>query len=329
VVLPVTNALAPAARIVVVDDVQDSLAALEALLREDGHEVFAAPDGLAALDLVRREAPDLVLTDVHMPNLTGVELCRRLKVDPLTRLIPVMLLTGLADRQARLEGIRAGADDFLNKPVHGVELRARVRALVQLKRFTDDLDSAESILLTLATTIEARDKCTSGHCERMAALASQLGLHLGLSSDEVTALRRGGYLHDLGKVAVPDSILLKPAALTDAEATVMQRHAAVGAELCGSLRLFRLVRPIVRHHHERLDGSGYPDGLKGDEIPLLAQIMGVVDVYDALTTARPYRGALSRDQAIEVLDDEVRRGWRRQDLVEALVTMDVGALAWS
>jgi putative two-component system response regulator len=324
---PLTDALVPPARIVIADDIQESMAALADLLREDGHEVFAASDGVAALELVRREAPDLVLTDVHMPHLTGVELCKHLKADPLTRLIPVMLVTGLADRQARLDGIRAGADDFLDKPVHSTELRARVHALIRLKRFTDDLDSAESILMTLATTIEARDEYTSGHCERMAAYASRLGVQLGLSSDEVTALARGGFLHDLGKIAVPDAILLKPAALTVAEATVMKRHATLGAELCGSLRLFRLVRPIVRHHHERLDGSGYPDGLEGDNIPLLAQIMGVVDVYDALTTDRPYRPALSHDRAIEILDDEVRCGWRRRDLVDAFVTMAVGAAA--
>lgn len=309
------------ARIVVADDIEAGLEALSLLLHEDGHAVFAARDGRSALELVHRHGPDLVLMDVDMPHLTGVEVCRLLKADPATRLIPVMLLTGMADRQARLAGISAGADDFLEKPVRSMELRARVNALVRLKRFTDELDSAESILLTLATTIEARDQCTSGHCERMAAYASRLGRHLGLSADEITALTRGGYLHDLGKIAIPDSILLKPSTLSGAETDVMRQHAVIGEELCGSLRLFRLVRPIVRHHHERLDGSGYPDGLKGAAIPLLAQIMGIVDVYDALTTDRPYRTALSAERAFELLDEEVQRGWRDRDLVAEFVTM--------
>jgi putative two-component system response regulator len=315
------------ARIVVADDLAPAREALAELLRDDGHEVFEATDGRTVLDLVHQHAPDLVLMDVDMPVCTGVEACRLLKSDPATRLVPVMLLTGLADRSARLAGISAGADDFLAKPVQGAELRARVNALVRLKRFTDELDSAESILLTLATTIEARDQCTSGHCARMAAYASRLGRHIGLSADEVTALKRGGYLHDLGKIAIPDAILLKPSSLTASEADVMKRHAAIGADLCGPLRLFRLVRPIVRHHHERLDGSGYPDGLKGAEIPLLAQITGIADVYDALTTDRPYRAALPAEQAFELLQDEVRRGWHDRELVDAFVAMVPSAQA--
>jgi putative two-component system response regulator len=308
-------------RIVIADDLAPVREALSVLLTDDGHQVTAASDGRAALEAVRVQAPDLVLLDVEMPYLTGVEVCRQVKADPATRLVPVILLTGIADRSARLQGISAGADDFLEKPVQAAELRARVNVLVRMKRFTDELDSAESILLTLATTIEARDQCTSGHCERMASYASRLGRHIGLPVDDITALSRGGYLHDLGKIAIPDSILLKPAALSTQEAEAMREHAAIGEALCGSLRQLRLVRPIVRHHHERLDGSGYPDGLKGAAIPLLAQVMAVVDVYDALTSDRPYRAALTADQAFEVLDDEVRCGWRDRELVAEFATM--------
>lgn len=188
-----------------------------------------------------------------------------------------------------------------------------------LKRFTDDLDSAESIIISLAMTVEARDQYTSGHCERMASYAAVLGTHLSLKSEDIGALRRGGYLHDVGKIGIPDSILLKPARLTSDETTRMQNHAAIGDNLCGSLRLLKQVRPIVRHHHERLDGSGYPDGLSGDQIPLLAQIMGVVDVYDALSTDRPYRPALTREAACIELEREVQQGWRSADLVNEFV----------
>ena len=290
-------------------------------LRTDGYDVFPATDGDAAMSLVRSETPDLVLTDINMPSMSGIELCRRLKEDPATRLIPVMLLTGLDGRNERLAGIDAGADDFLTKPVNNSELRARVRSLMRLKRFTDELDSAESIILSLALTVEARDTYTGGHCERMAAYAATLGMHLGLSDDEVGALRRGGYLHDIGKVAIPDSVLQKAGPLTADEFEIVKRHTTIGDRLCGNLRLLRMVRPIVRCHHERTDGSGYPDGLAGEEIPLLAQIMGVVDVYDALTTNRPYRPAMSPEDACATLEEEADRGWRRADLVREFTTL--------
>ena len=308
-------------RIIVADDMAPLLEALCETLRTDGYDVFPATDGDLAMSLVRSESPDLVLTDINMPSMSGIELCRRLKEDPATRLIPVMLLTGLDGRSERLAGIDAGADDFLTKPVNNSELRARVRSLMRLKRFTDELDSAESIILSLALTVEARDTYTGGHCERMAAYAATLGMHLGLSGDEVGALRRGGYLHDIGKVAIPDSVLQKAGPLTADEFEIVKRHTTIGDRLCGNLRLLRMVRPIVRCHHERTDGSGYPDGLAGEEIPLLAQIMGVVDVYDALTTNRPYRPAMSPQDACATLEEEADRGWRRADLVREFTTL--------
>lgn len=310
-----------AGRIVVADDMAPLLETLCETLSTDGYTVYPAADGEAAMALVRTESPDLVLTDINMPSLTGIELCRRIKEDPATRLIPVMLLTGLDGRTERLAGIDAGADDFLTKPVNTSELRARVRSLMRLKRYTDELDSAESIILSLALTVEARDKYTGGHCERMAAYAATLGMHLGLTSDEVGALRRGGYLHDIGKVAIPDSVLQKAGPLTAEEFEIVKSHTTVGDRLCGNLRLLRMVRPIVRCHHERADGSGYPDGLTGDDIPLLAQIMSVVDVYDALTTDRPYRPAVDPADACATLEREAARGWRRADLVREFTTL--------
>jgi putative two-component system response regulator len=201
-------------------------------------------------------------------------------------------------------------------------LKARVRSLIRLKRYTDDLDSAESVILSLALVIEARDAYTDGHCQRLAAYATALGAAIGLPENQLAALYRGGYLHDVGKIGIPDAVLLKAGALTAEEYAQMQQHPVIGDRLCGQMRSLRQVRPIIRHHHERLDGSGYPDGLKGDAIPLVAQIMGIVDVYDAITTSRPYKAAATPEQAYEELMGEVKCGWRRRDLVEAFIAIE-------
>ena len=187
--------------------------------------------------------------------------------------------------------------------------------MLRIKGYTDELDSAESVIVSLALTIEARDSTTDGHCQRLAQYAFALGRTLGLDEDDLSALARGGYLHDVGKIGIPDAVLLKPGPLTPDEYELIKQHPIIGDRLCGELRSLRRVRPIVRHHHERLDGSGYPDGLIGDAIPLLAQIMGIVDVFDALTTERPYRVALPIAAAAQELRGEVARGWRRADLV--------------
>ena len=304
-------------RVLVVDDIEANRRLIATILTRDGYAVDFASDGCAAFEQATRDQPDLVLMDVMMPAVDGIEACRALKHQPATRLVPVVLITALQDSEDRLRGIEAGADDFISKPFNAHELRARVRSLIRIKRYTDDLDTAETVIVSLALTIEARDAYTDGHCQRLASYASALGRHLGLPEDDVTALVRGGFLHDIGKVGVPDAILLKPARLTPAEYEVMKQHTTIGERLCGELRSLRRVRPIVRHHHERLDGSGYPDGLHGDEIPLLAQIIGIVDVFDAITTARPYKPAASTERAFEELAGEAARGWRRRDLVDA------------
>jgi putative two-component system response regulator len=256
-----------------------------------------------------------------MPNLTGFDVCRQLKNNPATRLIPVVLITALQDNADRLEGINAGADDFLSKPVNAPELRARVRSLLRIKRYTDELDSAEATVLSLARTIEARDHYTNGHCRRLAVYAVGFGRALGLADPELAALTAGGVLHDIGKVGIADAILLKPGRLTEAEYDEMKRHTLIGDHLCGTLKSLRAVRPIVRHHHEHFDGSGYPDGLRGDATPLLAQIMGMVDVFDALTSARPYRPALTLVDACRALEEEAARGWRNPDLVQRFLPL--------
>ena len=309
----------PVGTILVVDDLASNARLLERLLTRVGHTVRLARDGREALDMVARDRPDLILMDVLMPTLDGFETCRRLKGDPITCLVPVVLVTALQDSSDRIRGLEAGADDFLSKPVNEAELSARVRSLLRIKRYTDELDSAVSVILSLALTIEARDTTTDGHCQRLARYAATLGRELGLAVDEIDALERGGFLHDIGKIGIPDAVLLKPSRLTPDEFAVMKQHTVIGDRLCGELRSLYRVRPIVRSHHERLDGSGYPDGLKGGSVPLLAQITGVVDVFDALTTARPYKLALPAEDAYEELLVEAERGWRDRQIVQSLI----------
>jgi putative two-component system response regulator len=308
-------------RILVFDDLHANLRLIARWLRADRFDVRTCDDPAGAVEAVLRQQPDAVLMDVRMPRHDGFGICRTLKQNPETRLIPVVLMTAANDPADRLEAIEAGADDFVTKPLHREELSARLRSLVRVKRYTDDLDRAEDVILSLALTIEARDAYTEGHCQRLAISAVTLGRALGLSAEDLAALRRGAFMHDLGKIAVPDSILLKRDSLTPSEYEAMKQHAVVGDRLCGELRSLRRVRGIVRHHHERLDGSGYPDGLRGADIPILAQIIGLVDVYDALTTDRPYRPALSPAAACEHLRQEAAAGWRRHDLVETFVRL--------
>jgi len=312
----------PAGKILVVDDVSANVEFLKTLLTREGYMVVTASNGEHALQMLEHDQPDLVLMDVLMPRLSGFEVCDRIKQNKATRLTPVVLVTALSETGDRVRAINAGADDFLTKPVNPHELKARVRSLIRLKRYTDDLDSAESVILSLALVIEARDAYTDGHCQRLAGYATALGAAIGLPENQLAALYRGGYLHDVGKIGIPDAVLLKAGALTAEEYAQIQQHPVIGDRLCGQMRSLRQVRPIIRHHHERLDGSGYPDRLKGDAIPLVAQIMGIVDVYDAVTTSRPYKAAATPEQAYEELMGEVKCGWRRRDLVEAFIAIE-------
>ncbi len=303
-------------RILIVDDESASRIPLATLLRREGYEVRDVGEGGAALTECASFRPDLILLDVMMPGVDGLEVCRRIKATPETRLTPVVLITGLSATEDRIKGINSGADDFLSKPIDFNELLARTRSLLRLKQYTDELESAEGVLFSLAQSIEARDPYTSGHCERLAEVSSRLGQKLGLPEEEIKALRRAGIVHDIGKVVVPDAILLKPGPLSADEIETMRKHPVVGERICAPLRTFRLVLPIIRHHHERHDGSGYPDGLRGDEIPLTAAILQLADVYDALTTDRPYRKASSSEFALQIMDEEAARGWWDRNLFD-------------
>jgi len=295
--------------ILVADDQAANRELLDELLTTQGFKVISAPDGAAALLELTRTQVDLVLLDVMMPDLNGFEVCERIKANPDTYLIPVILITALSDRQDRIEGIKVGADDFLSRPVDRTELLARARSLIKLKQRTDELERAESVLFTLARSIEGKDPYTHGHCERLAEYSARLGNHLGLAEDQIVALRRSGVVHDVGKIAVPDSILLKPGRLTEEEWKLIYEHPVVGERICAPLKSFRQVLPIIRHHHEKFDGSGYPDGLRGEAIPITARVLQIVDVYDALTTDRPYKRAFSITDALQTMKQEVAKGW--------------------
>jgi putative two-component system response regulator len=295
--------------VLVADDQAANRELLEELLTAQGCKVIAVPDGAAAVEELSRTQVDLVLLDVMMPHLNGFEVCEKIKNNPDTYLIPVIMITALSDKQDRLEGIKVGADDFLSRPVDRTELLARVGSLLKLKQRTDELERAESVLFSLARSIEGKDPYTHGHCERLAEYSARLGEHLRLSEEQLIALGRAGVVHDVGKIAVPDAILLKPGRLTAEEWTLIKEHPVVGERICAPLKSFRMVLPIIRHHHEKFDGSGYPDGLRGEAIPVTARVLQVVDVYDALTTERPYKKAFSITDALQTIKEEVAKGW--------------------
>jgi putative two-component system response regulator len=295
--------------VLIADDQASNRELMEELLSSQGFRVITAPDGSTALQMLSRIQTDLVVLDVLMPGMSGLEVCEKIKANPDTYLIPVILTTSLSDKQDRIDGIRVGADDFLTRPVDRTELLARVRSLLKLKLRTDELERAEAVLFTLARSIEGKDPYTHGHCERLADFSARLGEHLGLPEEQIIALRRGGVVHDIGKIAVPDAILLKPGRMSEDEWKLIREHPVVGERICAPLKSFRTVLPIIRHHHERFDGSGYPDGLRGESIPITARVLQIVDVYDALTTERPYKHAFSITEALQTMKEEVSRGW--------------------
>jgi len=305
--------------ILVVEDEPNIRELLSGLLRALGYRLLMAASAEQALDALKVVSPDLVLTDVHLGAMSGIELCAQLKADPRYELMPVVILTAVGDLEARVAGLAAGADDFFTKPVEFVELRTRLAALLRVKTLLSQLDRAEAVITTLALTIEARDPYTLGHCDRLSRYAVDLGEALGLDPEMLRALRLGGYLHDLGKIAVPDGILLKPGPLDPIEQERIRAHPGAGSDLVLGLRSLELVRPIMRHHHEKWDGSGYPDGLKGEAIPLGARIISVVDVFDALHTDRPYKAAMPRSEAVSLLIRETDAGYWDPKIVDTFL----------
>jgi putative two-component system response regulator len=308
-------------KILVVDDNLEAQLLLRELLSSRGYDVITATEADQARDLLRSERPHLILLDVVMPGESGYELCRELKQDPVARQVPIVMLTGLSDREDHVRGIAAGADDFLREPLYPEELFARVKSLFKLKGFQNDLENAEAVLMALALGIESRDMYTSSHCRGVARYAADLGHHIGLDADSILALERGGILHDLGKVSVPDDILKKRSGLTQEEWELMRQHPITGESICRPLKVFGDVLPIIRHHHERWDGSGYPDKLRKHEIPLLARVLGVVDAYDAMRTERTYKPAMTHEEVERIMMEESGSGLWDFDLVTAFFAM--------
>ncbi len=304
--------------VLVVDDGAINRALVEAFLSDLDCRLQSAEDGPSALAAIDKETPDLVLLDVQMPGMDGYEVCRRIKAGPRGRLLPVVMLTALDNANDRVLALEAGADDFMSKPVDRIELVARVRSALRLKAVYDTLDSAEQVIFSLAAAVEAKDKYTEKHTHRVAESARHVGMKLGLPERGLDALYRGGIIHDIGKIGVPDAILLKPGPLAGDEVRIMRAHTTIGESIVRPLRSGANLLPIIRNHHEHFDGSGYPDGLAGRAIPRLARIVAVCDSYDALVTDRPYRKARTVDEAIRTLADGAGKQWD-PEVVEALV----------
>jgi putative two-component system response regulator len=284
----------------------------------EGHDLETAKDGQEALERATANPPDLILMDVTMPRLTGFEACRRLKADPRTELVPIVLVTGLLAREDRIQGIAAGCDDFLTKPVDSEQLIARTRTLLRTKALVDELEQAENVLVSLATALDAKDNYTSGHSQRVGEYAEALGGALGLGERERRNLRRAGLLHDIGKIGTDLTYLNKPGALTTAEYEEVKRHPVIGFEICRPLRTMAPLLALIRGHHERLDGRGYPDGLKADQIPVALRCLTVADVYDALTSDRSYRKAMTVEAALTLMRKEATVGMWDLRMVDTL-----------
>lgn len=324
--------------ILVVDDLPENIDLIENVFLGQPYEFLRASNGREALNVVKDNSPDLILLDVVMPEMNGFEVCERLKSDRATRLIPIIMVTGLEDSESKIRGINMGVDDFVSKPINIYELKARVASLLKLKEYTDQLESAERIIFSLALAVEAKDNYTRGHCNRLANYGAMLGQRIGLSEGEIRTIRRGGILHDIGKLAISDSILQKPGPLSEHEFDEIKSHPEAGERICRPLKTLEDVLPVIRHHQERYDGSGYPDGLKGDAIPITARVVAMVDSYDALTTDRPYRKALRGEDAMDVLYAETSEGLWDQNIftefkellktrnIDRLVNTDVGEL---
>lgn len=289
------------AEILVVDDEPAVAELLARFLVREGYTVTIARNGKEALERVQRQQPDLILLDVMMPEMDGFTTCQRLKDNRLTALIPITMLTGRDDYEHRRRGIESGADDFLSKPFEQNILRARIRSQLRLRRLTDQLEETENVIFTLAQVVEAKDAYTEGHIRRLRSYSRCVAEACSFDEVEISFIEYGGILHDIGKIGISEAILLKPGPLTSDEMREMQRHPEIGARIIAPMRFAKDVTPIIRGHHERWDGNGYPDGLRGQDIPIGARIIGIADAYDAMTTDRLYRAALSVDEAVRRL----------------------------
>ncbi len=305
--------------VLAVDDDATNLLVIEKMLSPHSCIVKKAISGQEAIDMVWKELPDVILLDVMMPGMSGFEVCKKLKSSETTRLVPIIIVTALQDKEDRIKGIQAGCDDFISKPIDRLELLARVHALGQVKRLNDDLDHAEAVVLSLARAVEAKDHTTGNHCDRLIRLSHAFGKELGLEQKDIRTLERASILHDVGKIGIPDTLLLKPEKLNEEEWEIMRQHPVLGEEICHPLRSLQDVCPIIRHHHEKYNGTGYPDGIVGESIPYLARVFQIIDAFDAMTTERPYKPAFSLKKTLKTLKEETAQGIWDPKLMEKFI----------
>jgi putative two-component system response regulator len=295
-------------RVLIVDDNPAIARLLRQSLMAEGYAIDLAEDGREALESVAAGPPDLILLDVGLPQISGDEVCRRIKANPATHLIPIVMVTAQGEMQSKLQAWEYGADDFLTKPFHLAEVLARCRSLLRIKRLVEERDSAEAVVYALARTVEAKSPYTLGHSERVAQYSVHLAEALGMDDRQLEVMRKGALLHDIGKISIPDEILNKPGSLTAEEYDIVKGHAATGAHIVEPLHSVRDAVPLIRWHHERLDGRGYPDGIAGEAIPLQVRILSVADVYDSLSSDRPYRAPIPHELCLDMLRDNARGG---------------------
>ncbi len=308
-------------RVLIVDDNTTNVELLAAQLKPYGYDLDKAYDGEDALKKIESQAPDLILLDLMMPKLSGYEVCKKIKNDPKTQLIPVIVVTALKELDDKIKAIEMGADDFLMKPFNKLELLTRVKSLLKLKQLYDDVDRSETIIFTLAEMLEAKDVYTRGHSERVAKYAVMLAQHIGLNSQDQEWIRRGALLHDVGKIGIRESILNKPEKLSQEELAHIRSHPARGCEICRTLKSLSPLLPIIRHHHERVDGLGYPDGISGKDLSLGPRIVSIADAYDAMTSNRPYRRGIPPSEALKIFEKEKNSGQWDIELVDSFVKL--------
>ncbi|MEM6612290.1 MAG: HD domain-containing phosphohydrolase [Cyanobacteria bacterium P01_C01_bin.72] len=301
------------AKILIIDENPLSRMTVTDLLLLDGYEVVEIEPTGALVNNLAEQQPDLILLNANLRQTDSFVLCRQLKENYLTNRIPVVFTTLTNNREERIKAMEAGGSDVLVKPLNRSELSTRVKSLISQKRINDGLNQTEQVLFTIAKAIDSR-AVTKGGSVRVASLIESFGHHLGLSKREIDDLAFAAYLHDIGTIAIPDAVLLKAGALTSEERELIRQHVLVGEEICQPLRHRSGVSPIMRHHHERWDGTGYPDGLAGVRIPYLAQVFQIIDIYDALTSDRPHKQAYSAEEALSIIWEETQKGWRNPEL---------------
>lgn len=296
-------------RVLVVDDDKAICEVLEIQLKNEGFEVAVAYDGKEALEKIPTFYPDVIVTDVMMPKLNGIKLCEKIKQSPETRFIPVVIMTTLSDRSNRLGALEVGVDEFLNKPIEMVEMMTRLRALIRMKKLIDELEDSKNIIRMLTHAIEAKDGYTEKHAERVVGYSLALAKKASVSKDLWRTIEMGALLHDVGKIGIPESVLLKPAKLDDKEYEVIKQHPDIGVQICNPLKFLQDVLKVIHYHHERFDGQGYPEGLKGDEIPIEARVVSIADAFDAMTSNRPYRKGMTKEKALGILKEGKGTQW--------------------